>query len=45
MKKLSGQYCREVQCPFYYKPAGKAACKWTGTKRYVKHLQSCPKSK
>lgn len=41
---MKSDMCRHIQCPFYYKFSGKAACQFQRPKKFIKHLDKCPQT-
>lgn len=39
---MKSDLCRKIDCPYFGKFSGKAACYFTAPKKLVKHLEDCP---
>lgn len=42
IQTMNSELCRSIQCPYLYKFCGKAACRFTTPKQFIRHLDKCP---
>lgn len=40
---MTSELCRQTQCPYFGKFSGKAVCRYSKPKKYIKHLCDCPR--